>query len=434
MTAARKKKKKRKKRQRGRAGPKSTGCTALMVVDSSRIRRKVMGNCKRARTTFEKAERELDAYESGDKPAFIRWYHAALGTRISEAKSLSEEVRNLHLKMQRLVRFADLADCSRQQAAQLYEESPQEFERREREHAERLQREEERRRREFEVEREAAGRDIRNTFAAFLESRSGWIRKLRQRGALRSEIFFELLAAFCDEHGFFPPVVTMVLDHPEGMALLEQYGLDVDFDFDDEDVFDPEFESDGDGFENIFDTPRQATKTMPDETRLKSLRRELAFALHPDQSDSDSDPVKLELWHQVQEAVENRDLDRLEGLHAHCQMLSGELSPQTQVSRLQALTDMYRRSRDALRRRIRALRKKPEWGFNAWDESDREQMRSRLEALLNEQVEDLRADLAEAHETYRRHFAPRPARRRPHSEPPVGETLEDPDQIQFDFV
>jgi len=435
MSAARKKRKRnRKKKQRRRPAPTLVRCTALMVMDSSRIRRKAMGNCKRALTTFEKAERELDAYESGDKPAFVRWYHAALGARISEVKSLSSEARNLHLKMQRLARFSDLAGCSRHRAAQLYEESPQEFERREREQAERLQREEERRRREFEEEQEEAARDIRDAFGTFLESQAGWIRKLRKSGASLNAIFWDVLVVFCDQYGFFPPVVTMALDHPEGMALLEQYGLEADFDLEDEDVFEPEFESDGEGFEHIFDVSGKSGKKEPDETRLKSLRRELAFALHPDQSDSDCDPAKLELWHQVQEAVEARDLDRLEVLHAHCQMLSGELSPQTQVSRLHVLTDMYRRSRDALRRRIRALRKKPEWGFSAWDESDREQMRSRLETLLNEQVEDLRADLAEAHETYRRHFAPRPARRRPHSEPPVGETLEDPDQIQFDFV
>ena len=73
MNAVCRKKDKRKKQQRRRTGAKPVGCTALLVVDSSRIRRVAMGNCKRARTTFEKAERDLDAYESLDKPAFVRW-------------------------------------------------------------------------------------------------------------------------------------------------------------------------------------------------------------------------------------------------------------------------------------------------------------------------------------------------------------------------
>ncbi len=392
-----------------------------------------MGNCKRARTTFEKAERELNAYESNDKPAFVRWYHSTLGSQISEVHSLSDQIRNLHMKMERVVQFADLAGCSRNAAAQLYEDSPEEFERREREHLDLLQREEERRKRKLEEEREEVGQAIRDTFRAFLDSQARWISNQHRAGLSPSNLFFDLLAVFCDEYGFFPPLVTIALDHPEGAALLDQYGLDAEGDLKDEDIFEPDFDSDSDPFGHIFDTPEQSSDEAKDQARLKSLRRDLAFALHPDQSDSASDPAKLELWYEVQEALENRDLDQLEVLHAHCQMLSGDLKPQTPVSRVQALTDMYRRSRNALRRRIRALRKKPDWGFSTLEEKEREKMRRRLETQLKEQREQLRAELADTRGIYRSHFMCSSSRTTRSAEP-IRKSQDHPGQPEFDFL
>ncbi len=404
-----------------------------MVVDSSRIRRKSMRDCKRARTTFEKAERELEAYETRDKPAFVRWYRASLGPRIGEVKSLTNQVRNLYMTMERVKRFSDLTGCGRYRAARLHEDSPEAFERQERACLDRVQREEERRHRKFAEKREAEARNMRCAFGDFLESQVGSIRKLRETGISPFGIFFEVLTFFCDEYGFYAPEVTIALDHPDGVALLDRYDLTAEFDLDDEDLFEDEFDDDNDAFSDIFGAPRPSVGKEHDQARLAFLRRQLAFALHPDQSDSDTDPSKMELWHQVQEAVENRDLDRLEVLHAHCQMLCGDLSLQTPVSRLQALTDMYRRSRDALRRRIRTLRKEPDWEFGTLDETGRKNIRRQLERRLNEQTEQLRADLAMAQEIYRRNFV-RPSVRKMRSATPVREPQDAPGQSQFDFL
>lgn len=133
--------------------------------------------------------------------------------------------------------------------------------------------------------------------------------------------------------------------------------LDKDGYGDEEDILGSFFEYPGADTVEESAPSRRVAESQTEEARITALRRELSFALHPDQSDSATDPAKLELWHQVQEAVEHRDLDRLVILHAHMQVLSGAVSSLTPVSRIMALRDMYRGSRDALRRRIRALRK-----------------------------------------------------------------------------
>ena len=443
----RKKKKKRKiRRRQPRTGSPPVRCAALMVVDSSRIRRQSMGNCKRARTTFEKAERELAAYESRDKPAFIRWYRTMFGPRIGEVKSLADQIQTLRMTITRLERFADLTGCNRRRAAKLHKDSPEEFDRRERELLDRLQREKEHRQRELEEQREEDARILRAEFGDFLQSRSAWIRKARKRGASPTLVFHELLDDFCMEQEIFPPDIMMALNHPEGSALLDRYDVSPEIEHDGDDLFeaflkellggesddDGDGDGDGDGFDDLFDASRPAIDSERDQTRLSFLRRQLAFALHPDQSNSDTDPAKMELWHEVQEAVENRDLDRLEVLYAHCQMLDGELSLQTPVSRLRALTDMYRRSRDALRRRIRALRKEPDWGFSVLNEAGRHTIRRGLEHQLNEQVDQLRAELAMIQEFYRYKFDS-PRSRRTRSTAAAREQRDVPGQGQFAF-
>ena len=403
-----------------------------MVVDSSRIRRKFMANCKRARTTFKKAERELEAYESQDKPAFVRWYHSVAGPKISDLKSLTNRIQALYEKMQRLTQFAELTGCRRDEAAQFYETDPQEFERQERYHIERIQREQERREREFEKQREAFGRTIRDEFDAFLEPQAAWIRDVLAGGATAQELFFELLMPFCDETGYFPPDVMLALECEEGAEVLAPYGLADVFDLDDEDLFEPDLDPDDDVFDDVFDSLHNARKQIAsesEEARLTALRRELAFALHPDQSDSDSNPAKLELWHQVQEAYEARDLDRIEVLHAHWQMLSGDMDPRTPVSRLQSLTQMYRHSRNALRRRIRSLRKEPDWGFSSLDTDGREKLGRKVKRDLRDQIEERRDDLADLREVYRMHFESPSSRRRQKPRP----ARHRPDQVEFEF-
>lgn len=379
-----------------------------------------MTDCRRARTTFDKAEAELNVYENKDKPAFGRWYHMELGPLIAEAKAQSRQLHELQYRMERLSRFAEMKRCGIREATRIYERSPEEFEAIERKLEERAAQEEELRRQQAERRHQRAMQELRRDLYSFLRHQAKQIKSYLRQGAARRDLFYDLVGFFSDEEDIEPALCIAALEDDEGAEVLKEIGLEGVLDDDDEPPGDNDLPPDlkalfAEMFGAPFDDPEVAapfgveTPAPPtDDARLTALYRELAFALHPDQSDSAADPAKLELWYQVQAAAEARDLDQMEVLHAHMQVLTGELSPSMPVSRLMALTQMYRNSRDALRRRIRALRKMMEWGFSTADDAHRAKLKRNCAAQLEEELAVLRQRIVYAEAIYEKEFRPRP--------------------------
>lgn len=417
MSAKKRKGRKGKKQPRTEPVSRRQGgsrCRALIVIDSSRIRRKAFTNCKRARSTFEKAEEEMQHFETHDKPAFKRWYRMALGPKISETDRLTEEVRQWEQKLHRLDYFSRLKRCSIREAARLYEEQREEFERQEECLQKQLREEEELRQRAAEKRRAAMVEDVLDDLYEFLEPKRKKIKKSIKRGEPKELVFYELMNEFCWLSGAPLFHLVALTQEPEFADLWAEFGLDGALDGTVEgEFFGVDAESDtGWEAENSFagETGRDkssADPSDPETTRLNSLWREMAFALHPDQSDSGQDEAKLELWHQVQEAMQQRDVDRMEVLHAHMQILTGDLSPSTPVSRIQGLTEMYRHSREALRRSIRKLRQNDHrWGFAKLDERRRTQIRDELNKDMDVEIEELQDHLESLRIYYQQRMAP----------------------------
>jgi hypothetical protein len=217
-------------------------------------------------------------------------------------------------------------------------------------------------------------------------------------------ILWDLLDCFMEDTGFPIELAEELLEEPAGQKLLVDLGLDGGLD---------DEEMDGDSFADWdipFDAPEPGEKPVAarkhDEGRLKALWRELAFALHPDQSDSGTDPRKQALWHQAQAAMAAGDVDRLEVLHAHVQFMSGELSEAAPVSQVQGLTRMYRESRNALRRKIRELRGTVEWGFAAKGEDARKRVQAGHESKLALEIRAAKALANDLRDHYARVYAP----------------------------
>ncbi len=83
-----------------------------MVIDSSRIRRKILGECNRARTNYRRAEAELQRYETKDKPAYQCWYRTEFGPKIELLKASIDECNRIQEFMIRLDRFSRFMPCS----------------------------------------------------------------------------------------------------------------------------------------------------------------------------------------------------------------------------------------------------------------------------------------------------------------------------------
>ncbi len=435
---------KRKRRHRSKAKtPRLSPTTALLVVNSTKIRKKALSDCRRARVTFEKAEKELEFFEKEDKPAFVRWYRSEFGPLLEEMKEFSERTELIRQKMLRIRRFAELKRCHLREAGRLYEESFDEFERLEERLLDRLRLEEEARQKQEEAQQRRAAEALMREISAYFRSNRKKIQNLLRRGEDKALIAIETMLDFAFHTSRHPSLCEEVLMTPEGLELLKELGLEGALVLSSDEVIDEEAGADFDSFfsETFGDSwgeagPQMGAPSSPrekdeDGRRLSALYREMAFALHPDQSDSGSDPAKLELWYQVQEAMQARDLDRMEVLHAHMQVLAGDLSPLTPVSYVMELTQMYRSSRDALRRRIRSLRKQVEWDFCASTPEDRQILRSELGADLqfdrNHSEETLRA----FEQAYAFEFAPRQSARK--KEPPAEAAPPDNAQTYFSW-
>ena len=135
-------------------------------------------------------------------------------------------------------------------------------------------------------------------------------------------------------------------------------------------------------------------------TQLKQCYRELALRFHPDTSGSTS-PHDRELWHRIQRAYSDEDLDELERLRTHCDMMDGTQVQTIPVSHIMALTHRTRNSLKILRSTIRKARKHSDWGFLKWPKAVQEKKSQLIQRslktdqmLLNMQLEHLEDELA----------------------------------------
>jgi hypothetical protein len=100
-----------------------------------------------------------------------------------------------------------------------------------------------------------------------------------------------------------------------------------------------------------------------DEDRLKEIYRILVRRLHPDLR-ADGDATVSAIWHEVQEAYEARNLDRLETLLAFTEMESGAHGGKASLSQMRAAQAELRRAFQAIQRSIGEAKRDPAWGFS----------------------------------------------------------------------
>ena len=135
---------------------------------------------------------------------------------------------------------------------------------------------------------------------------------------------------------------------------------------------------------------RQKPSASREEARIKEVYRTLVRRLHPDLR-ADGDATVSAKWHEVQEAYEARNLDRLETLLAVTEMESGA-SSRASLSQIRGALADFNRALRAIQRSIREAKNDPAWGFtqNPYSRSMEKQIRRELEEDLSHQ----RAELA----------------------------------------
>ncbi|MCC5848899.1 MAG: hypothetical protein JJU29_12490 [Verrucomicrobia bacterium] len=403
-----------------------------MWVDSSKIRKKAITDCKRSRTTFEKAERELLEFEEAHLPAYNQWLRTGCGPLVEEMKSIHEEIEMFRAQLVLIDEFCDLMNWSESRAGDLFARDRKEFDRL---HAEALEE-----RREAEEESRTRLQELIEEFKReFFEDLEVFLDENYERldhmasfvgyDEMKSEVVGMLIGS----SPFSEDLFLRLYHDPELDRVFAEAGFeeeDYEDDFDDEDL-DLEYEK----FMALMTGKPLPPDPEDSAARIKALKREMAFALHPDQAGAD-DPKKLALWHEVQAAADAGDLDRLEVLHAHMQVMDGELSPETPVSKLQKITQMYRESRNALRRKIRRLREEPAWDFKRKSDAEKQKILRHHQSVLRREKQEFQQELSSLRREFSR-ITRQPTTPKPKSPPkpkpnPEPEPL-DPRQKTFDF-
>lgn len=129
------------------------------------------------------------------------------------------------------------------------------------------------------------------------------------------------------------------------------------------------------------------------EPKIKNLYRDLARRLHPDtQAEKTFEARKKELWLEVQAAYQDGDLERLEVLAAKADLIEGLIGEHTTVSQIRGITSNLRDSLRAVLQRLGMAERHIAWKFN--ERRDHSKLQRRQGALLAQEIERLRRDLA----------------------------------------
>jgi hypothetical protein len=108
------------------------------------------------------------------------------------------------------------------------------------------------------------------------------------------------------------------------------------------------------------------------EIQLKTLYRQMVGILHPDRRDPKlNEELCTELWHDLQQAYRDRDLERLRTVYARVEYSLGVNPPQqTTVWELRAEVENLRVAHRALRSEIKEARFEPGWQFSVRKDLD----------------------------------------------------------------
>jgi len=132
-----------------------------------------------------------------------------------------------------------------------------------------------------------------------------------------------------------------------------------------------------DAFEGFDEPFRQADRTPePTANRLKTLYRSLARKLHPDVNEF-LDQKRKDLWHQVQSAYDNQDLERLEALAAMSDILDDSVQGVESVWSLKSLFEELSLGLRHLQRQVTLCGREPAWGFKKKREQPKKIKRER---------------------------------------------------------
>jgi phage shock protein A len=144
--------------------------------------------------------------------------------------------------------------------------------------------------------------------------------------------------------------------------------------------------------------PHAAPSRQPEpnraSARIKELYRLLVRKLHPDLN-PDQPARDRELWHTVQEAYNNRDVEALEAAAARVEVALNGQAGKLSISILRRLVSDLKKALGALKAKFAQLRKHPAFDFAARSTASREKYEAKHRKQLERSLRGLQTYLAD---------------------------------------
>jgi hypothetical protein len=346
----------------------------IVAVNEGPLRKRAAKEFDKVMAKLEKARAELRRFEQEDRPSFGRWMAATFGALLTELRDnahLIHEQEDLILDVETEMIWSNHRNPRKAYAAVM--------KRRQRPDADNDLAEDDAFDPVEETDAETAKEERRALFDDFVRSVLG-IKPEQMGNADYEKMFAEFEANIFEER----PPVSPSETHD-----------------------------------------RQKPSASREEARIKEVYRTLVRRLHPDLR-ADGDATVSAKWHEVQEAYEARNLDRLETLLAVTEMESGA-SGRASLSQIRGALADFNRALRAIQRSLREAKGDPAWGFtrNPYSSSMEKQIRRELEESLSHQRAEL-ADLKGTIEDWSRPWRPPVKKPRKQSKSPEQPKAERP--------
>ena len=154
---------------------------------------------------------------------------------------------------------------------------------------------------------------------------------------------------------------------------------------------------------------KDAAPPRTEQSRIKELYRQLVRRLHPD-TRAESDAEVSAIWHEVQEAYGDGNVERLEMLLAMTDMQANATGEHTSLSQMRSVLAELRRSYNALQANLREAKSDPAWNFGRMQ--DRSALAKRIEHDLKLKIASCESRLKYLESEIARWSAPPKARKR----------------------
>ncbi len=328
--------------------PVSTSHWHLVLVDETPIRRSAVLNYRAAERSLAALRADIETFETREIPAYHEWEALTFGallTEIREARSAAESIAILLDEVQREAYFSDCSEVTayrrvmdaRQRGVPLHDDEREGY-----------------RSDDFPDPESTGGKLFGDTdLPPDFDIDAFDAQSKRRQSEFREQYDF-MADIFEATTGRTVPPLDDLLDQAR---------------FTDRNESSPP-------------PPQSATEpAKPLDQRLKSLYRKLVQALHPDRN-SALTPRQRELWHEVQAAYQDRDLERLEAAAGRVELGTTGDADNLPVATLLRMTAELIRATAELTRAVSRARRHPAWGFRKTTKK-----RSRIESRRRQELE-----------------------------------------------